>query len=50
SFLILGSAIHQRCFQTVGEFFTHEVVKRENHKLFDIGPCGVVRHPGYMAG
>lgn len=51
-FLLLAGGCYLRllCFKTLGKFFTFKVTIRSNHKIVDIGPYGIVRHPAYTGG
>ncbi|KIJ30607.1 hypothetical protein M422DRAFT_186926, partial [Sphaerobolus stellatus SS14] len=42
-----GGGLRIVCFRTLGKFFTFEITIRPEHKIVDIGPYGVVRHPAY---
>ncbi|KIJ44731.1 hypothetical protein M422DRAFT_167821 [Sphaerobolus stellatus SS14] len=46
--IILGSTIRILCFRTLDKLFTYQITIRQNHKLIDYGPYGVVRHPAYV--
>ncbi|KIJ44724.1 hypothetical protein M422DRAFT_228117 [Sphaerobolus stellatus SS14] len=48
--IVLGSAIRILCFRTLDRFFTFQITIRQNHRLIDSGPYGVVRHPSYVGG
>ncbi|KIJ41170.1 hypothetical protein M422DRAFT_172572 [Sphaerobolus stellatus SS14] len=45
---VLGSTIRILCFRTLDKFFTYQITIRQNHRLIDYGPYGVVRHPSYV--
>ena len=47
SFIIFGSLLRLLCYRTLGKFFTFEITIRQDHKIVDIGPYGIVRHPSY---
>ncbi|KIJ30596.1 hypothetical protein M422DRAFT_214489 [Sphaerobolus stellatus SS14] len=45
--VIFGGGLRIICYRTLGKFFTFEITIRPDHKIVDIGPYGVVRHPSY---
>lgn len=46
-FVALGCSLRWLCFRTLGKFFTFQVTIRPNHKIVDVGPYAIVRHPSY---
>ncbi|KIJ41171.1 hypothetical protein M422DRAFT_146155, partial [Sphaerobolus stellatus SS14] len=46
--IVLGSTIRILCFRTLDKLFTFQITIRQNHRLIDYGPYGVVRHPAYV--
>lgn len=42
-----GGFLRLLCYRTLGKFFTYEITIRSNHKIVDVGPYAIVRHPSY---
>ena len=47
--LVVGAAMRQVCYDTLGRFFTFELAVFKEHKLVTWGPYSIVRHPSYTA-
>ncbi|KIJ44718.1 hypothetical protein M422DRAFT_167702 [Sphaerobolus stellatus SS14] len=46
--IVVGGSLRILCFRTLGRFFTFQITIRSDHKIVDIGPYGIVRHPSYV--
>ena len=47
--VIIGAAMRQACYDTLGRFFTFQLSVFKEHKLVTSGPYSIVLHPSYMA-
>lgn len=47
SFIIFGCLLRLLCYRTPGKIFTFKITIRQDHKIVDVGPYGIVRHPSY---
>lgn len=45
--LLIGTSIRWWSIHTLGTFFTVNVSAREDHRLINVGPYALVRHPSY---
>ena len=48
--IIFGFILRKYCKIILGKFFTYSVTVKQNHKIIDYGPYGIVRHPSYTGG
>ena len=47
--LVVGAAMRQACYDTLGKYFTFQLAIFKEHKLVTSGPYSIVRHPSYTA-
>ncbi|MEV4094363.1 methyltransferase family protein [Streptosporangium saharense] len=44
---VSGVALRQIAMRTLGQFYSHHVIRRDDHVIVRTGPYRVVRHPAY---
>ncbi len=49
AFAVLGGFLRVHCFRALGQNFTFQISRQEDHKLITSGAYAYVRHPSYLA-